>query len=101
MTMAILWRKKLVLHSSLVGVFIGISENPIIPPQFRPTAGYPQHRTEENTSLAQRLAGRGSRRGAGAGTIPLRCGAAGGRGWWGGTGKKKERKKILSLPPCF
>jgi hypothetical protein len=32
MTMAILWRKKLVLHSILVGVFIGISENPIMPP---------------------------------------------------------------------
>jgi hypothetical protein len=30
MTMAILWRKKLVLHSILVGVFIGISENPIM-----------------------------------------------------------------------
>ena len=30
MVAAILWRKKLVLHRSLVGIFIGVSENPIM-----------------------------------------------------------------------
>ena len=30
MVAAILWRKKLVLHRSLVDVFIGVSDNPIM-----------------------------------------------------------------------
>jgi hypothetical protein len=75
MTLAILWRKKLVLHSSLVGVFIGISENLIMPANSdrpRDLLSSAQRRTVAWNE--QRLAGRRSRRGAGAGTIRLRYG---------------------------
>jgi hypothetical protein len=59
MTMAILWRKKLVLHSILVGVFIGISENPIMPANSeRPRDPLTSARRRTLAWNEQRLAGR-------------------------------------------
>nr|TKW41392.1 hypothetical protein SEVIR_1G311950v2 [Setaria viridis] len=60
---AILWRKKLVLHRSLAGVSIGISQNPIIPSQFRASKGIPSaSRRRAKTRRRQTLAGRRSHR---------------------------------------
>nr|CAB3450965.1 unnamed protein product [Digitaria exilis] len=41
---AILWRKKLVLHKSLAGVSIGISQNPIMHANSERPKGSPQPR---------------------------------------------------------
>jgi hypothetical protein len=79
---AILWRKKLVLHRSLAGVSIGISQNPIIPPQFRASKGIPSAaRRRDNTRRRQRLAGRRSYRAPERDNSATLATAAGGS-WW-------------------
>ena len=55
---AILWRKKLVLHRSLAGVSIGISQNPIMHAPIPSAQGDPLSRAEEN----ERSPGTASRR---------------------------------------
>jgi hypothetical protein len=96
MTMAILWRKKLVLHSSLVGVFIGISENLImLANSDRPRDLLSSARRRTVAWNEQRLAGRRSRRGAGAATIRLRYGGGRRRERLVGPRDSKKGKKIL------
>ncbi|PUZ77600.1 hypothetical protein GQ55_1G385800 [Panicum hallii var. hallii] len=83
---AILWRKKLVLHRSLAGVSIGISQNPIMHAPIPSAQGDPLSRAEEN----ERSPGTTSRRpekqaSPGAGQFGYDT-AAGGRSWWTTTG---------------
>jgi hypothetical protein len=92
---AILWRKKLVLHRSLAGVSIGISQNPIMHAPIPSAQGDPLSRAEEN----ERSPGTTSRRpekqaSPGAGQFGYDT-AAGGRSWWTTTGSKMEKSFLL------
>ncbi|KAF8775884.1 hypothetical protein HU200_004018 [Digitaria exilis] len=66
---AILWRKKLVLHKSLAGVSIGISQNPIMHANSERPKGSPQPRRGDRA-----LAGNSLEPLIGAGPIRLRYG---------------------------
>jgi len=94
---AILWRKKLVLHRSLAGVSIGISQNPIMHAPIPSAQGDPLSRAEEN----ERSPGTASRRpeklaSPGAGQFGYATAAgeeAGGRR----RGSKMEKKSFLPV----
>ena len=73
---AILWRKKLVLHRSLAGVSIGISQNPIMHTPIPSAQGDPLSRAEENerTLAGNSLSPAGEASEPRSGTIRLRYG---------------------------
>jgi len=84
---AILWRKKLVLHRSLAGVSIGISQNPIMHASIPSAQGDPLSRAEENerTLAGNSLSPAGEASEPRSRTIRLRYGGRRGS-WWKTTG---------------
>lgn len=71
---AILWRKKLVLHKSLAGVSIGISQNPIMHANSERPRGSPQPRGGDRALAGNSLLPAGEPSEPRRGTIRLRYG---------------------------
>jgi hypothetical protein len=89
---ASLWRKKLVLHRSLVEILIGLSESPIMHAPVPRSREISSAQREEITRRRSLTTASRRRRSYLSGTIP-----PDGEGWWWWKELKNKRKSFLDF----